>query len=86
MAIPLQVLQKQQPLVATTMKRVIASTQLDENGNLAWITAGHWNIESVVSLVGGKGGPCKELSLKLTTSSPLFTGYQMWMEEILSST
>jgi hypothetical protein len=39
---PLQVLQKQQQsLVATTMKRVIASTQLDEKGNLAWITAGH---------------------------------------------
>jgi hypothetical protein len=45
MAIPLQVLQKQQSLVATTMKRVIASTQLDENGNLAWITAGHWNLD-----------------------------------------
>jgi hypothetical protein len=72
--------------VATIIKKVIGSTQLDQNGNLAWITAGHWYIESVVSLVGGKSGPRKELSLKLTTSSPLFTGYQMWMEEILSST
>jgi hypothetical protein len=68
------------------MKKVIGSIQLDEIGNLAWITAGHWNIESVVSLIRGKSGPCKELSLKLTTSSPHFTGYQMWMEENFSST
>jgi hypothetical protein len=56
------------PLAATTMKRIIANAQLDENGNLAWIIAGHWNLESVVSLVVGNCGPCKELSLKLTTS------------------
>jgi hypothetical protein len=38
---------------ATTMMGVIASMQLDENGNPAWITAGHWNLESDAPLVGG---------------------------------
>jgi hypothetical protein len=47
------------PLAATTMKRIIANAQLDENGNLAWITAGHWNLESVVSLVGATVAPVK---------------------------
>lgn len=31
---------------------VIASMQLDENGNPAWITAGHWNLESDLPLIG----------------------------------
>ena len=35
------------------MMGVIASIQLDENGNPAWITAGHWNLESDVPLIGG---------------------------------
>jgi hypothetical protein len=30
--------------------------QLDENGNPAWITAGHWNLESDAPLIGGGGG------------------------------
>ena len=32
---------------------VIARIQLDENGNPAWITSGHWNLQSDVPLVGG---------------------------------
>jgi hypothetical protein len=34
------------------MMGVIASIQRDENGNPAWITAGHWNLESDTPLVG----------------------------------
>ncbi|HEY6756725.1 MAG TPA: hypothetical protein VI037_04990 [Nitrososphaera sp.] len=34
------------------MMGVIASMQLDQNGNPAWITAGHWNLESDAPLVG----------------------------------
>src|SRR5918999_2744552 len=37
---------------ASKMMGVISSIQLDENGNPAWITSGHWNLESDVSLVG----------------------------------
>jgi hypothetical protein len=37
---------------ASKMMGVIASMQLDENGNPAWITAGHWNLESDAPLVG----------------------------------
>jgi hypothetical protein len=35
------------------MMGVIASIQRDENGNPAWITAGRWNLESDVRLIGG---------------------------------
>jgi hypothetical protein len=35
------------------MNGVIASIQLDENGNPAWITSGHWNLESDIPLIGG---------------------------------
>src|SRR5919106_538342 len=38
---------------ASKMNGVIASIQRDENGNPAWITAGHWNLESDVPLIGG---------------------------------
>ena len=38
---------------ASKMNGVIASIQLDENGNPAWITSGHWNLESDVPLIGG---------------------------------
>jgi hypothetical protein len=38
---------------ASKMMGVIASIQRDENGNPAWITAGHWNLESDVPLIGG---------------------------------
>ena len=38
---------------ASKMMGVIASMQLDENGNPAWITAGHWNLESDAPLIGG---------------------------------
>jgi hypothetical protein len=41
---------------ASKMNGVIASMQLDENGNPAWITAGHWNLESDVPLIGTGGG------------------------------
>ena len=37
---------------ASKMMGVIASMQLDENGNPAWITAGHWNLESDAPLIG----------------------------------
>jgi hypothetical protein len=37
---------------ASKLMGVIASIQLDENGNPAWITSGHWNLESDVPLVG----------------------------------
>lgn len=37
---------------ASEMMGVIASMQLDENGNPAWITAGHWNLESDAPLMG----------------------------------
>jgi hypothetical protein len=37
---------------ASKMMGVISSIQLDENGNPAWITSGHWNLESDVPLVG----------------------------------
>lgn len=37
---------------ASKMNGVIASIQLDENGNPAWITSGHWNLESDVPLTG----------------------------------
>jgi hypothetical protein len=40
---------------ASKMMGVIASMQLDENGNPAWITAGHWNLESDAPLVGSGG-------------------------------
>lgn len=38
---------------ASKMMGVIASMQLDENGNPTWITAGHWNLESDAPLIGG---------------------------------
>lgn len=38
---------------ASKMMGVIASIQLDENGNPAWITSGHWNLESDIPLIGG---------------------------------
>ena len=38
---------------ASKMNGVIASIQLDENGNPAWITSGHWNLESDIPLIGG---------------------------------
>lgn len=38
---------------ASKMMGVIASIQRDENGNPAWITAGHWNLESDAPLIGG---------------------------------
>ncbi len=38
---------------ASKMMGVIASIQRDENGNPAWITAGHWNLESDSPLIGG---------------------------------
>jgi hypothetical protein len=41
---------------ASKMNGVIASMQLDENGNPAWITAGHWNLESDIPLIGGGNG------------------------------
>ncbi|MDQ4067046.1 MAG: hypothetical protein M3114_05620 [Thermoproteota archaeon] len=41
------------PANASKMNGVIASMQLDENGNPAWITSGHWNLESDVPLIGG---------------------------------
>lgn len=41
---------------ASKMMGVIASMQLDENGNPAWITAGHWNLESDAPLIGTSGG------------------------------
>jgi hypothetical protein len=37
---------------ASKMNGVIASIQLDENGNPAWVTSGHWNLESDVPLIG----------------------------------
>lgn len=37
---------------ASKMNGVIASIQLDENGNPAWVTAGHWNLESDAPLIG----------------------------------
>jgi hypothetical protein len=37
---------------ASKMMGVIASMQLDENGNPAWITAGHWTLDSDAPLVG----------------------------------
>ena len=37
---------------ASKMMGVIASIQRDENGNPAWITAGHWNLESDSPLIG----------------------------------
>jgi hypothetical protein len=37
------------------MNRVIASIQLDENGNPAWVTSGHWNLESDIPLIGTGG-------------------------------
>jgi hypothetical protein len=37
---------------ASKMMGVIASIQRDENGNPAWITAGHWNLESDAPLIG----------------------------------
>jgi hypothetical protein len=36
----------------SNMMGVVASMQLDQNGNPAWITAGHWNLESDAPLVG----------------------------------
>jgi hypothetical protein len=41
------------PSNASKMNGVIASIQLDENGNPAWITSGHWNLESDIPLIGG---------------------------------
>jgi hypothetical protein len=41
------------PSNASKMNGVIASIQLDENGNPAWITSGHWNLESDLPLIGG---------------------------------
>lgn len=41
---------------ASKMMGVIASIQLDENGNPAWITSGHWNLESDAPLIGTSGG------------------------------
>src|SRR5918992_2468253 len=38
---------------ASKMNGVIASIQLDENGNPAWITSGHWNLDSDIPLIGG---------------------------------
>ncbi len=40
---------------ASKLMGVIASMQLDENGNPAWITAGYWNLESDISLIGDIG-------------------------------
>jgi hypothetical protein len=40
---------------ASKIMGVIASIQLDENGNPAWITSGHWNLESDVPLIGSSG-------------------------------
>lgn len=37
---------------ASKLMGVIASMQLDEHGNPAWITAGHWNLESDIPLIG----------------------------------
>src|SRR5918996_5555902 len=39
------------PSNASKMNGVIASIQLDENGNPAWITSGHWNLESDIPLI-----------------------------------
>jgi hypothetical protein len=41
------------PSNASKMNGVIASIQLDENGNPAWVTSGHWNLESNLPLIGG---------------------------------
>ena len=40
------------PSNASKMNGVIASIQLDENGNPAWVTSGHWNLESDAPLIG----------------------------------
>jgi hypothetical protein len=40
--------------------------QLDENGNPAWITAGHWNLESDVPLIGGSGGDSNQTEPQVT--------------------
>ena len=37
---------------SSQMVGVIASVQLDENGNPAWITSGHWTLDSDAPLVG----------------------------------
>src|SRR5215207_2582107 len=39
---------------ASKMNGVIASIQLDENGNPAWVTSGHWNLESDAPLIGAE--------------------------------
>jgi hypothetical protein len=39
---------------ASKMMGVIASIQLDENGNPAWVTSGHWNLESDAPLIGAE--------------------------------
>jgi hypothetical protein len=41
---------------SSQMVGVIASIQLDENGNPAWITSGHWTLDSDAPLVGTGGG------------------------------
>jgi hypothetical protein len=37
---------------SSQMVGVIASIQLDENGNPAWITSGHWTLDSDAPLIG----------------------------------
>ena len=37
---------------SSQMVGVIASVQLDENGNPAWITSGHWTLDSDAPLIG----------------------------------
>jgi hypothetical protein len=44
------------PSNASKMNGVIASIQLDENGNPAWVTSGHWNLESDIPLIGSSSG------------------------------
>jgi hypothetical protein len=53
---------------ASKMMGVIASMQLDENGNPAWITAGHWNLESDAPLVGS-GGASNEIEPHISNFS-----------------
>lgn len=45
---------------SSTMGGVIASIQRDNEGNLAWITAGHWWLESDAPLVGQAGNTTAE--------------------------
>jgi hypothetical protein len=69
---------------SSQMVGVIASIQLDENGNPGWITSGHWTLDSDAPLAdtGGGGGAS---SSNQTTTEPHISNFNATLYMVKNS-